>query len=83
MTKVSAVTCPECKYTIFSRALHDFRQCECGKISIDGGFDYVKIGFPPTDPVPKIFTLEIEQTPMELYNDWNNQTEKFGKIAPE
>jgi len=80
MTKVSAVICPQCKAIIFSRARHDFRSCPCGTISIDGGFDYTKLTSNLNSSVPKIFTLSIEQTPMELYDDWNTGADKYGVL---
>ncbi len=81
MTTVKAIKCPKCKETIFSRALHDFHSCSCKTVSIDGGFDYTRVLFSPImRKPPEIFEIEVEQTPMELYEDWNTQTDKFGII---
>lgn len=86
MTEVSAVTCPKCKATVFSRARHDFRSCPCEYVSIDGGFDYIKVSFAGDTP-PKYFMLEIEQTQDELYHDWNHHEDRYGilleEISPE
>ena len=82
MTIVKAIKCPECNCTIFSRARHDMRSCLCGKVSIDGGFDYVKLNFPNGKAIPEIFDLEIDQTPMELFEDWNRSEDKYGLILP-
>jgi len=82
MTTVKAIKCPKCGYTIFSRARHDYRSCSCKAASIDGEFDYVKINFPTDIEIPKIFELRIEQTPKELYDDWNSRREDFGLIPP-
>jgi hypothetical protein len=78
MTKVKAIKCLSCGDTIFSRARHDFRSCSCGKVSIDGGFDYTKLSFPAGMKPPEIFDLEVKQTPMELYDDWNTGKDRFG-----
>jgi len=78
MTRVKATKCPDCGDTIFSRARHDFRSCSCEKVAIDGGFDYVRLVFPTDMKPPEIFDLEVEQTPMELYDDWNSRRNKFG-----
>ena len=43
MLKISAVQCLVCKDLVFSRTLHDYRSCSCGKVAIDGGFEYTKI----------------------------------------
>lgn len=83
MIEVSAIKCPCCEFTIFSRARHDFHSCPCKKVSIDGGFDYVRLSSSPDIGVPKVFKLKIEQTPLELYNDWNTRQEKYGRIPPE
>ena len=76
MTKVIAIKCPKCKDTVYSCARHDFRQCSCGQVAIDGGFDYVKvIGV----VVPK--QLEIDATRKDLFDDWNkNKKRKYGLI---
>ena len=36
--------CRVCGDLIFSRHRHDFVQCSCGAISVDGGMDYLKRG---------------------------------------
>ena len=83
MTTVIAITCPLCEYTLFSRTRHDFRTCFCGKVSIDGGFDYVRIGFDPEiEKPPEPFKKNINQTPMELYDDWNKGNNIYGLIPP-
>jgi len=80
--RVNAIICPKCGDTVFSRVHHDMRWCECGPnggCAIDGGFSYVRIvwteGF-----VPMQTTLNIRQTKKQLYDDWNNRTDKFGII---
>lgn len=80
MTKVTAIKCLNCGAVVFSRTTHDFRPCPCGSIAIDGGFDYTKVCYPPHIPAPKVFKLEVEQTPQELYDDWNYCRDKFGII---
>jgi len=81
MTKVLAVKCPECNYTIFSRARHDFRTCACKGdkgIFVDGGLEYTRIGF--YKEAPEKLELEIDATPQELYQDWNQRTNKYGRF---
>ena len=34
--------CPDCKELIYSVERHDYRNCKCGKCSVDGGKDYYK-----------------------------------------
>lgn len=78
MTIVNAYICPVCKNIIYSRAKHDFRQCSCKEIAVDGGFDYHKVSY--MNKPPKSVTVSIDATKEELYKDWNNRTDKFGII---
>jgi len=40
----AGIQCPACGDIIFSLHRHDFRRCMCGKVFIDGGDDYMRIG---------------------------------------
>lgn len=77
--KVTCITCPKCRHTIYSRALHDMRFCSCGQFSIDGGRHYYKITGPYFVEASEI---DIPYTQQELYDDWNNGKDKLGLIAP-
>ena len=76
--KVNAIKCPTCKDIIFSRARHDCRGCTCGEIYIDGGFDYKRVGFHKY--LPESVQINVKATKKELYDDWNNATDKYGLI---
>lgn len=78
---VSAIECPECGETIYSRAHHDFHFCHCGACAIDGGFDYVKITAKNPSSVKRV-QIEIDTTKQDLYNDWNKGKNKYGWIKP-
>jgi len=77
---VRAVRCKHCKDTIYSRARHDFRFCTCGKVFIDGGFEYIRIG---GDIEAPLIEVEVDATQKELYDDWNSRKDKFGLIKGE
>ena len=77
-TRVSCVRCSKCKDIIYSRARHDWHNCTCGNISIDGGFDYCHYGF--TIKPPKRVIKYINATRSQLYQDWNYQKDKYGII---
>lgn len=79
--KVMGVVCSECKDTIYSRAVHDYHCCTCGKTSIDGGFEYLKYGWDPEITRPETVEIEIEKTREQLYSDWNYNFNKFGTIT--
>jgi len=64
---------------IYYRARHDFRYCSCGDISVDGGFDYLKICFKKEDNY-KIIKINVKTTKEKLYLDWNGQKNKYGII---
>jgi hypothetical protein len=38
----NSVTCEECGDNIWSSHRHDYRQCVCGAIAVDGGMDYLR-----------------------------------------
>ncbi len=40
----NSAKCRLCGDVLVSEHRHDFRQCECGEIFIDGGLDYVRWG---------------------------------------
>lgn len=43
----NAIECTVCGDVIESRHRHDFVRCNCGKVAVDGGLDYIRyIGDP-------------------------------------
>lgn len=40
----NAVICNKCDEFIFSAHRHDFRECKCGNIFVDGGQEYIRRG---------------------------------------
>lgn len=75
---VTAVTCATCGDTIYSRARHDFAWCSCGQTGVDGGRDYLKAAY--TGERPKLSQIDVDATDIDLYLDWHNRENKFGKI---
>ena len=47
--KTNAVQCNHCKDVIISRHCHDFVTCSCGKVSVDGGVNYLRRAGDPND----------------------------------
>jgi Zn-finger nucleic acid-binding protein len=76
---VSAIQCPNCKATVFSRARHDMRWCPCGAVAIDGGRDYSKISF-NGDKQPEFFQLVVACDNLDLVRDWRSRADEFGVI---
>ncbi len=79
-TTVNAIECPDCGDVVYSRAHHDYRNCSCGGIAIDGGFEYSKISYKDENSRPKNVALEISASKKELYDDWNYGKNKFGLV---
>ena len=42
---VNAIQCVNCHDIIISRNKHDYRSCDCGNVSVDGGSHYTKRSF--------------------------------------
>lgn len=76
--KVNAIQCPHCRDIIFSRTRHDHRSCSCGKVFIDGGRDYERVGYADTEP--ERMEIEVEADSAALYRDWNLRGDKYGLI---
>lgn len=76
--KINAYKCKECGDIIYSRARHDMRYCSCGNIFVDGGFDYFRGGAKISGP--ESADIDIDITKQELFDDWNNRTDKYGII---
>lgn len=78
-TRVRTVVCPRCKVEMYSRARHDYHGCVCGT-TVDGGFDYLRYGWPTGFSKPVTKTRYVNATRKELYDDWNFSHDKFGFI---
>ena len=76
--QVDALQCLDCKDIIFSRANHDYHHCSCGKISVDGGFEWGKYSM--TDKIPNSIKITVDASKAELYDDWNRSIDKYGVI---
>ena len=77
--KISAIKCLNCNDIIYSRAQHDFMVCSCAECYIDGGQQYMRIGF--GNAGYEFIDLNIpEATEKILYDDWNLGKNRYGKI---
>jgi len=77
--KVKGVKCGKCGDVLFSRARHDFRKCTCEETFVDGGFDYLRVGYAGDFP-PVTVELEVGASKQELYDDWNMCKDQYGLI---
>jgi DNA-directed RNA polymerase subunit RPC12/RpoP len=77
--EVTATQCPKCKDIIFSRVRHDYRSCSCGEVSIDGGFDYLKLTFSKDVSNLPIVRLWLNGVSKEqIVRDWIFHREEMG-----
>lgn len=42
-----ALLCHRCNTLVVSLHRHDYRQCKCGDVAVDGGGDYFKVAIMP------------------------------------
>jgi len=75
---IKAYQCKVCEDILFSRAKHDYRTCSCGKISVNGGIEYLRVT--STNQFPNKIELDLEITERELFVDWNSRKDEFGWI---
>lgn len=43
--KVHGIQCPRCNEKLWSKYRHDFHYCGCGYCFVDGGRDYLRVGY--------------------------------------
>ena len=41
----NCIKCKSCGDIIISTYRHDFKRCSCGRVAVDGGYDYLKRSF--------------------------------------
>lgn len=57
------VRCSACQEEIFSNHRHDFVGCKCGRTFVDGGWDYLRVGYQTEDGIPVNVTRTLSQKP--------------------
>ena len=64
------IKCKKCGYIIESTHRHDFKSCNCGRVGVDGGKDYLR----------RVGNIEDYEELSEIENDKNNKIEKNRNI---
>lgn len=59
----NVIKCNHCGDIIESKHRHDFRECKCGTVFVDGGLDYCRVGFKNS---PDDFTDMCEYKEVEV-----------------
>lgn len=62
--KINKIQCNFCKEIIESKHRHDFVSCFCGRVSVDGGKDYLRRCF--------MSSPEIDYVELSEYEEENN-----------
>lgn len=53
--KIKGVQCLVCMARIFSWHRHDFRSCKCKEVFVDGGRDYLRVGFKSQETIRYVY----------------------------
>jgi hypothetical protein len=57
---VDAAQCPVCRDVVVSRWRHDFHECGCGAIAVDGGQEYHRLLWKhPNQPIHVIVAVNL------------------------
>ena len=81
---VRAIHCEECNTTVYSRASEDLRECECGRIRVYGGcMSHFKYDIKDKKAKYRTIKIDIQATPNDLYDDYENMEDRFGLIKKE
>lgn len=62
--KIQGIKCPMCEDEIWSRHRHDMRHCKCEYCFVDGGREYLRMGF--GDPLRPELTIYPENIEIEI-----------------
>jgi hypothetical protein len=55
----NAIKCLTCQLIIESISRNDIKSCSCGKVSIDGGYDYMQRNYSPGDATDYFEELSV------------------------
>ena len=77
---LTAVRCAQCTDIIFSRAIHDYRKCGCGKTYVWGGLKDLHHSWRTAKP-PITIKIEVDISTRQLYDDWNHRIDKYGLLS--
>lgn len=71
----NAAKCHDCGVTVESKHRHDFQECECGNIFVDGGLDYLRRGWKYAERIEDLSLVEEDGPTIESSGDqWTDST---------
>lgn len=60
----NVIRCKHCGDIIESKSVHDFQECSCGTVFVDGGHDYLRRGFKNgMDDYEELSVVEADEEP--------------------
>lgn len=65
--------CEKCHVTIESKSRHDFAQCICGAIFVDGGSEYSRYGYDDPAHMTMIYPDGSEESMVESIRRYNEE----------
>lgn len=73
----NALRCKHCGDVIESKSVHDFKQCSCGAIFVDGGCEYLRRGF-KTSPEEDLIDLSEYADVPGYHVEYQSKLYSFG-----
>lgn len=73
--------CTSCWEIVRSKSRHDYRECSCGDVAIDGGLDYVKMSVDPNGgyrTLPASLGDKFFSSDVTFNDDWERLCAKEG-----
>jgi len=81
----NSAKCLLCGDEIFSASSHDFTECSCGNIFVDGGMSYIRHGYKSSESYMNL-SIEISELEFEMCMsalDWCDETRRnnLGRVC--
>lgn len=69
MILINMIQCKFCKNVIVSRYLHDYKECSCASVAVDGGNKYLKRSFGSIIKDKVRFSRSLNVKPQDYYEE--------------
>jgi len=74
----NSARCLKCGSELSSSSVHDYKECECGNVFVDGGMAYIRHGFLDRSKWLDI-SISLDDLPCEMIMsaiDWGHQNKR-------
>jgi hypothetical protein len=72
----NAIKCKHCGNVIESKTVHDYKECSCGTVAVDGGKEYLRRSFKTSPDVDYEDLSEYEEIDAESSTTFESESEK-------